>query len=138
MTTAEALAGNAVQNDSLARVALEGYCHGSDSLRKAEACYAAALTYRSLGDERRALGYFRQAGTALQGATGAHLAAFMIYRDWGLLIKAEPPYAEAEAKLTRAYRHAAAMTDGNALYTADGTTMLCVAGALEGIFSVKP
>ena len=109
--TATALSGAMPQNDSLAQVAVQYYSVHGDSLRKAEACYAAALTYRGFDDQRRALDFFQQAGTAMQGVKNGGLLGFMLYRDWGLLMKAEPPYTDATAKLSRAYGYASAMGD---------------------------
>ncbi len=135
--TATVLSGAMPQNDSLVQEAVQYYSVYGDSLRKAEACYAAALTYRSFDDQRRALSFFQQAGSAMQGVKDGGLLGFMLYRDWGLLMKAEPPYTEAMGKLRRAYGYAKAM--GDATRMAEATNLIgyeqMFAGDMKGAYS---
>lgn len=111
VSMASVLSGRPLLNDSLISVALDYYSYGDDSLRKAETYYAAAITYRSFDDDKRALSYFNKAGTALQGCSSFSQLGYLLFRDWGLMLKAEKPYNEAMSMLSRAERYAVGMRD---------------------------
>lgn len=88
-----------------AALATANYFKGRGGLAESLAQIAAATAYESLGETAKVLPYYVAAAQQLEGS-GRYGLLSLVYGRWGWLLKTEPPYTDALAKLNEAEKYA--------------------------------
>lgn len=101
------------ESDSVA-MAVEKYFNESHNKNevKAAALIAAGQAFEQTGDDEKAIPCYVHAAKLLEGSRQWALL-YIAYTRWGWMLKVEPPFVEATAKLQTAERYAKKLGDSN-------------------------
>lgn len=98
------------ETDSLANVVREHYSESGNIRLKSMSLLAAALVYSELGESDRAVKEFDKA-SELASQIDDNLLKYLIYKQWGWILRSENPYTESTDKFQKALRCSIAMHD---------------------------